>query len=217
MDIKVEAEIKVLKLRLEVCEDELINIEKISVGDAEQHILFLIEERAKILNRMFYLHATEYELQRFQEVNERLILLSEDFHQWHLQMGQFMSQLHALDGSELDWITGISPEICETNDLMEMEEDDFYGSRWSDIAKIIMDNSVNHSMHCVNQDLDIEHEGISKWTDSLLLNNIKMCKLFYSLCTINNFSIPDVLRIRHYKCNYAVRLPHGYDVIPVTI
>jgi len=216
MDIKVEAEIKVLKLRLEVCEDELINIEKISVGEAEQHIFYLIDERAKILNRMFCLHATEHELRRFQEVNERLILLSEDFHQWHLQMYQFMSQVHTVDGGALDWITGVSPEISEPDNLMLMEEDDFYGSRWGDMFKIIMDNSENDCMRCVNEEVYIGHENIDKWLDTLLLKDIEVCNLFYALCSIK-FSIPDVLRIQHFKYNYAVRVPFNYDVIPVKI
>ena len=219
MNTKEKAEVELLKQRLLICEKEIIRIGKpynnhCQVDDWDR-LFYLLKERAAFLNRMFYLHATEKEQQRFHEVNNRLAQLTENFHQRHTQLYQYVSQTHTRNGGSFGWQTDIGPDTAfsDTNTLLEMDEDDFYGSHWKEMIWIIGKHFKNIGLTCNNEYID----GPRLLPDAIKLNGTDVCKLFYAMCTFLKYSIPDVLRIQHYRYNYYIDTGTEEDIVPITI
>ena len=99
-------DISVLRRRLQAVEEEIIRIAKPFdhiMSDAEEELVSEhLLTRSYILNRMFELHATEAEVQRFEEVNERLFNLTKDFNKRHQQLQQQLSSICTLSGEPLE-------------------------------------------------------------------------------------------------------------------
>jgi len=219
MNTKEKAEVELLKQRLLICEKEIIRIGKpynnhCQIDDWDR-LFYLLKERAAFLNRMFHLHATEKELQRFHEVNNRLAQLTEDFHQRHMQLYQYVSRIQTRNGGSFGWQTDIGPDTSfdDKNTLLEMDEDEFYGSHWEEMIWIIGKHVKNIGLICNDKHLD----GPRMLPDVIQLNETNVCKLFFSLCTFLRYSIPDVLRIQHYHYCYYIDTGAEEDIVPIII
>ena len=177
--------------------------------------------RADILNKMFAMHATEAELERFEEVNNRLMQLTEQLCRCHCELQGNVNLIHRADGDSFKIRTDICPywEINEAPGLEELKEDSFYDSKWKEMICCVMGLQYGIGLFC-------EGANIPKITNNVvvrkspfdipILKNINVCSLFYALCTERKYSIPDVLRIKDYKIKQDIS-DWGNDEIQITI
>ena len=151
-------DIDFLRRRLQAVEEEILRIAKPFdhiMNDAEEELVCEhLSTRSYILNRMFELHATEAEVQRFEEVNERLFNLTKDFNKRHQQLQQQLSSICTLSGEPLELQTSLEYHHDSDNpQLYQMEEDDFYGSRWNEMLSVISDTEHVESSLCFGEHL----------------------------------------------------------------
>ena len=173
--------------------------------------------RCLILNQMFELHVTEAEIRRFEEVNERLFRLTQDYNRWHLQLQKQMSEIHGLDSEPFELQTTLNYHH-DPDSLHPMEEDIFYGSRWNEMLQIISDVEIIVAGWCCGQDICDLDDGTT-WAEGPLLipqfEHICICHLVHALCTHQNYSIPDLLRMTTYCYDYQLNC--SVDVVPTKI
>ena len=214
-------DIYVLRRRLQAVEEEIIRIAKPFdhiMNDAEEELVCEhLSTRSYILNRMFELHATEAEIHRFEEVNERLLNLTKEFYKRHQQLQQQLSSIVTLNGEPLELSTSLDYHHDPDNpQLYHMEDDDFYGSRWNEMLSIISDTEHVESSLCVGKHLFDLDDGTT-WAEGPLcipqFDHICVCYLVHELCTHKNYSIPDLLRMTTYHYDY--QLYNGVDIISI--
>ena len=177
--------------------------------------------RADILNKMFALHATEAELERFKEVNNRLMQLSERLCRCHRELQDKVNLIHRADGGSLKMRTDICPysEINEAPEPEELAEDSFYDSKWKEMIWCIKGLKCGSGLFCEGNNIpEITNNVIDRKDpfDIPILKNFNVCSLFYALCTERKYSIPDVLRIKDYKIKQDIS-DWGNDEIQITI
>lgn len=212
-------DIDVMCRRLQAVEEEIIRIAKPFdhiMSDAEEELVREhLSTRSYILNRMFELHATEAEVQRFEEVNERLFNLTKEFNKRHQQLQQQLSSICTLSGEPLELQTSLEYHHDSDNpQLYQMEEDNFYGSRWNEMLSIISDTEHVESSLCFGEHLFDLDDGTT-WAEGPLripqFDHICVCYLVHELCTHKNYSIPDLLRMTTYHYDY--QLNNSVDII----
>ena len=214
-------DIDFLRRRLHAVEEEILRIAKpfdhIMSDAEEEQVCEHLSTRSYILNRMFELHATEAEVQRFEEVNERLFNLTKEFNKRHQQLQQQLSSICTLSGEPLELQTSLEYHHDSDNpQLYQMEEDNFYGSRWNEMLSIISDTEHVESSLCFGEHLFDLDDGTT-WAEGPLripqFDHICVCYLVHELCTHKNYSIPDLLRMTTYHYDY--QLFNGVDIISI--
>lgn len=215
----LENKIDVLRRRLHAVEEEILRIAKPFdhiMNDAEEELVCEhLSTRSYILNRMFDLHATEAEIHRFEEVNERLFNLTKDFNKRHQDLQQQLSSIVTLNGEPLELSTSLYYHHDPDNpQLYHMEDDDFYGSRWNEMLFVISETTHIEAELCYGNNLDNFDDGTT-WAEGPLcipqFEHICICHLVHALCTHQNYSIPDLLRMTTYHYNY--QLDNSVDII----
>lgn len=177
--------------------------------------------RADILNKMFALHATKAELKRFNEVNNRLMQLTEQLCRCHCELQGKVNLIHRADGDSFKIRTDICPywEINEATEFEELAEDTFYDSKWKEMIWCIKGLKYGSGLFCEGNNIPKITENVVDREapfDIPILKNINVCSLFYALCTERKYSIPDVLRIKNYKIKQEI-CGWGGDEIQITI
>ena len=214
-------DIDFLRRRLHAVEEEIIRIAKPFdhiMNDAEEELVCEhLSTRSYILNRMFELHVTEAEVHRFEDVNERLFNLTKDFNKRHQDLQQQLLSIVTLSGEPLNLQTSLDYyHDPENPQLYQMEEDNFYGSRWNEMLSIISDTEHVESSLCVGKHLFDLDDGTT-WAEGPLcipqFDHICVCYLVHELCTHKNYSIPDLLRMTTYHYNY--QLYNRVDIIHI--
>lgn len=161
--------------------------------------------RADILNRMFALHATDAELEKFEKVNSLLIDLTEQLCSNHRKLQRKVKLMHRADGFRFKIRTSIDPysKYGEAPELDEMEEDAFYESKWKEMIWCISGLKGGGVLFCEGDNIpdfaDFNYEWDTPFNSITRLKGVNICSLFHALCTERKFSIPDVLRIKNYK------------------
>lgn len=199
-----------LRQMLAQCEDEIMRLAKDGghcyywPRDCEEDVREELSTRAVILNHMFALHCTPAEVRRFEEVNTALLKLEEQQKEWHQQLQEKFSAIQGLDGEPFQIDIAINGSIDEDTPLFSMEEDGYYGSRWSEMLDAISENSRIDAMTNTHYDME---DGVS-WAEGPLcipqLEHVCVCYLIHALCTHLNFSIPDILRMTTYRIDYRM-------------
>ena len=214
-------DIDVLRRRLHAVEEEILRIAKPFdhiMNDVEEELVCEhLSTRSYILNRMFELHATEAEIHRFEEVNERLFNLTKDFNKRHQDLQQQLSSIVTLNGEPLELSTSLYYHHDPDNpQLYHMEDDDFYGSRWNEMLFVISETTHIEAGLCYGNNLDNFDDGTT-WAEGPLcipqFEHICICHLVHALCTHQNYSIPDLLRMTTYHYDY--QLFNGIDIISI--
>ena len=212
-----------LRQKLQAVEKEILRIAKPFDGLTDDASIELVrdhlEERAWILNRMFGLHVTEAEVRRFEEVNERLLRLTQDFNQRHRDLQQQVASLRMYDGEPFELQTTLDYHHDPDNPcLHSMGDDDFYGSRWNEMLWAIFETKPFEAVWYGGDYICDLDDGVS-WAEGPLqipqFENICVCHLVHALCTHQNYSIPDLLRMTTYGFDY--QLICSVDVVPTKI
>lgn len=180
-----------------------------------------LKTRADILNKMFALHATETEVERFKEVNKRLMQVTEQFCRCHRELQDKVNLIRRADGDCFKVRTDIWPywEINEAAEFEELAEDSFYDSKWKEMIGCVMGLQYGSGLFCEGNNIpDITNNVVDRKDpfDIPILKNVNVCSLFYALCTERKYSIPDVLRIKDYKIKQDIS-DWGNDEIQITI
>lgn len=211
----METDIDTLRRDLVSCEEAIVKQSKFDgmliypVDKGE--LVYLLEKRCDILNRMFEIHATDAEISRFEYVNDRLYQLTQEFNNWHLHLEQHMSAIHGLEGEPFHIQTTLDyyhdPDAPQ---LFTMEEEAFYGSRWNEMLTInciMNENSYNNAACCSGEHICDMDDGDSWREGALQLTQFKhicICYLVHRLCVHMRYSIPDVLRMTSFYYNYEL-------------
>lgn len=94
-------------------------------------------------------------------------------------------------------------------------ERDTYGSRWNEMLWAIFETKPFEAVWCGGDYICDLDDGVS-WAEGPLqipqFDHICVCHLVHSLCTHQNYSIPDLLRMTTYGFDY--QLICGVDVVP---
>ena len=212
MEIKQITNADNLRQMLAQCEDEIMRLSR-DGGDSshwprwpenDELIREELSTRACILNHMFALHCTPFEVKRFEEVNAALLQLEKMHHLWHNHLHNQFAVIRGLDGGSFDLDTAVNGSFDDDTPLYTMEEDSYYGSRWGEMLIAISENSVIDAMTDLHDDVE---DGVS-WAEGPLcipqLEHICICYLVHALCTHLNYSIPDILRMTTYRIDYRM-------------
>ena len=131
-----------LKATLRFVEEKILRITEIngwtSTKELYEQVKDLLNDRYCILNKMFRLHITEQEIERFREVNSHLLELTNELFKEHLKMLEF------LNGNHLDEVTTVSyielesrMDVDEGGLLFLFDDDEDYGLNFSKMADAI--------------------------------------------------------------------------------
>jgi len=206
-NIQKQTNIAQLRSQLAAVEEQIIRYTQPFEGDADcgkNMILRCLEERAAILNRMFELHCTEAEVHRFEHVNQRLLEVTNQFHQDCQQLRQQLDQLP--DSHRM----ALYSEVNYTHDpenpqLFAMEEDDFYGSHWNEMLWALEMSATTDALTIIDGETNQLDDGLT-WAEGPLaipqLGHICVCFLAHALCTHLHYSVPDLLRMTTYCCEH---------------
>lgn len=177
----------------------------------EQHVLKHLEERVKILNRMFELHCTEAEVRRFESVNDALRKMANRFYAEHRSLRQQLDKVPDMGDPSVCRLALFSQlNYChdhENPQLFQMEEDRFYGSHWNEMLWVIDSISKTNALVWIDDTEDNLDDGLT-WAEGPLcippLEHVCVCRLAHALCTRLPFSIPDLLRMTTYTCERSM-------------
>lgn len=222
-NIEYESNTDVLRQHLQKIEADIIRIAKpfdgllddASIKAVRDHL----DNRAWTLNKMFELHVTQAEVRRFEEVNERLLQLTQDFNNRHRQLQEQMSVLQSFDGEPFELHTTLDYYHDPDNPCLHpMDDDDFYGSQWNEMLWAISETRPFEAIWCGGNHICDLDDGVT-WAEGPLcipqFDHICICHLVHSLCTHQSYSIPDLLRMTTYGLDYQLNC--GIDVIPKKI
>ena len=221
--IEYENDTDALRERLQAIEKDILRIAKPFDGlldDASIKVVHdHLENRAWILNRMFGLHVTEAEVRRFEEVNERLTQLTQDFNHRHQELQQQISSLHMYDGEPFELYTTLDYHHDPDNPCLHpMEDDDFYGSHWNEMLWALSETRPFEAQWCGGDHICDLDDG-KTWAEGLLFipdfDHICICNLVHSLCLHQDYSIPDLLRMTTYGFDYQLNC--AIDIVPTKI
>ena len=198
-------------------EGEILRLAKPFDGDldwdtpTEKVLDQMLEERACILNRMFELHCTEAEVQRFEHVNEALLNMMNRFHKEQQQLNRQLDMLPDIGEHSVNrfHLTGEINYCHDYEDpkLFPMEEDAFYESHWNEMLWAVSSLSRidAHTIH--NGESNHLDNGYT-WAEGPLripqFEHICVCYLVHALCTHLRYSIPDLLRMTTYSCERSM-------------
>ena len=131
-----------LKATLRFVEEKILRITEIngwwSTKDLYEQVKDLLNDRHYILNKMFRLHITEQEVERFREVNANLLELTSEMFEEHLKILKFLKEKH------FDGVTPVCDielesrmDVDEGGLLFLFDDDEDYGSNFSKMADAI--------------------------------------------------------------------------------
>lgn len=198
----------------------------------------LISLRQFILNKMF--DATDSEVKLFEHLNTLLLNLTNQMHE-----RTCLSYRNTLKNADYSWDDDYVVEgtlSCHPDydmddeihqDILRLEEDEFYGSDFAYMAALVCEYEVfyrgsfgeniemcfiphnsgntpemnDEQLGCVN-DMDDGTTWAEGWLRHPKLAHICICHAAHSLVCHHAFSIPDMLRINDFWVEASVKVQH---------
>lgn len=199
-----------LRKMLTICETEIEKLACIFYNGQDyycnsnnQEIMKKLDERAKILDRLFELHFNEADLVRLSKVNSLLETYEHDLEAEHASMYaklQAIDKRYFLCSSIEYWHDDKNPQ------LEPLDDDAFYGSRWNRMLDIIDHVAIFDMYGCKLYDCD--DDGYTPYTEGWreyenasfsMAPDVLPCYTFWKLISSKAYSIPDVLQMTTYK------------------
>ena len=207
-----------LRKMLAECESEIEELaycvrdgEEYFVISNNQEIRNKMEERAMILDRLFELHFDDTDHARLSKANAMLETNEQILFEKHTDMYdklQAIDKRYSLRSTIEYWHDDENPR------LEPLDDDDYYGSRWNRMLKIL------NAIELVDSELfECDDNGYTPYTDGWrvysnasfpMAPDIKLCYTFWELNTYKAHSIPDVLQITTYKYRQEALLLGDY-------
>lgn len=140
ISIQEHADMDYLQRYLRQCESEILmlaydeNDRELFILSNEDRILEQVEIRCALLNRMFELHCSEANIRDLEATNNRLVQMEAKVLEIHKQRHQQLTAIHP------DYKLDTNLTYChdaQNPQLIIREDDDFYGSQWSDMMEIL--------------------------------------------------------------------------------
>ena len=165
-----------------------------------QEIWKKLDERAKILNRLFEMHFNDADLVRLSKVNSLLETYEHNLEAEHVRV---YTKLQAID-KRYFFRSSIEYWHDDKNPQLEpLDDDTFYGSRWNRMLAIL-----EHVNMYDSKLYDCDDEGYTPYTDGWreydnasfsMAPDVLPCYTFWNLISSKAYSIPDVLQMTTYK------------------
>lgn len=140
ISIQEHADTDYLQRYLRQCESEIMrlsydeNDKEMFIICNQDRILRKAEIRCALLNRMFELHCSEANIRDLEATNNRLVQMEAKVLEIHKQRHQQLTAIHP------DYKLDTHLTYChdaQNPQLIIREDDDFYGSQWSDMMEIL--------------------------------------------------------------------------------
>ena len=223
ISIQEHADTDYLQRYLRQCEREILmlaydeNDRELFILSNEDRILEQAEIRCALLNRMFELHCSEANIRDLEATNNRLLQREAKVLEIHKQRFQQLTAIHP------NYKLSTSLTYChdaQNPQLIIREDDDFYGSLWSDMIEIldlIHGAEMTDSLYeCYDNFFDSYHNGLPLKEpceiDLALPIEIPFCYSFCELCNHQYYSIPDIMRMTTYHIRQEVILDETLEM-----
>jgi hypothetical protein len=185
---------------------QLQEIEKDILLDNKDYedLVYRLQERLLLLNQMFSLHATETEIRRLTEVNDKLHQLEIDYLAWDKYVHASFKKLKDIEGEQFLIETELCPNIKPSLNckLHIMEEDFDYGSRWQEMIGVIGRECTGKILPVISAQNKISMNiGAVKYVKQM--DDMCVTELFWQLTDKFYLSVPDILKIQHYHYHYG--------------
>lgn len=179
----------------------------------EDRILEQAEIRCALLNRMFELSYSEANIRDLEATNNRLIQMEAKVLEIHKQRHQQLTAIHP------DYKLDTNLTYChdaQNPQLIIREDDDFYGSQWSDMMEIL---DLIHGVEMTDNLYGCYDNFFDSYLNGLPLKD--QCNIdlvfpqpisFCELCNSQYYSIPDILRMTTYHIRHEMILEKALDV-----
>lgn len=140
ISIQEHADTDYLQRYLRQCKSEILmltydeNDKELFILSNEDRILEQAEIRCALLNRMFELHCSEANIRDLEATNNRLVQIEAKVLEIHKQRFQRLTSIHP------DYKLDTHLTYCHDTQNLQLiirEDDDFYGSQWSDMMEIL--------------------------------------------------------------------------------
>lgn len=140
ISIQEQTDIDYLQRYLRQCESEIMrlsydeNDKEMFIICNQDRILRKAEIRCALLNRMFELSYSEANIRDLEMTNRRLVQMEAKVLEIHKQRHQQLTAIHP------DYKLDTNLTYChdaQNPQLIIREDDDFYGSQWSDMMEIL--------------------------------------------------------------------------------
>lgn len=212
-----------LKATLRFIEEKVLRITEIngwvSKKELYEQVKDLLGDRHYILNQMFRLHINEDEIERFQEVNNHLLKLSQEMFEEHRKMVKFLM---------VNFFEGVTPgstvEVESCLDVDEgcmpymFKEDADYGSDFSKMADAIAwteDLEIRTCSTHLGEQAESDHlDDGTTWAEGCLdlpqFKDTVVCYAVHDLCTHKNYSVPDLIRLQSYTIRHNIETKQTY-------
>lgn len=209
---------------------------KIDSKEKADDIDELLSFRYFTLSKMFQIHCSDAEVKRIEEINDRLCKLTSDmFQQARSACQNVRTMLKQLDCDDC-WIEaslrfkGGYKDYSE-EDILSLEEDDFYGSDFKRMILILAFLDVEYKgdveiMGCMssladNHELVIEDgadmddfvndlDDGTTWAEGWLhhpkLEHIAFCYAAHTLVTHNDYCIPDLMHLNSFETRVEINI-----------
>lgn len=199
MEKDVKKEFNELRKQLKEVEQDILLDNK-----EYEDLVFGLQERLLLLNQMFSIHATETEIRRLIEVNDKLHQLEKDYLAWDKHVHASFKKIKDIEGEQFLIETELMPNLkpplnCK---LHIMEEDFDYGSRWQEMIGVIGRECTGKNLPIISAQNKISMNiGALKYVKQM--DDLCVAELFWQLTDKFYLSVPDILKIQHYHYHYG--------------
>ena len=205
---------------------------KVKTEDELDALEHYVDLRYYALNKMFAIHCTDQEVRRLEQLNDKLLTLS---NQMYARTASFYRHILDMPKEEKDDDIEIEGSLRYWDDgystILELEDDAFYGSDFKMMLPVVayverehrgdlaamdcyaresMDGVHNSSMTDAELDLVNTLDDGKTWADGALwhpkLGHIVFCYAIHALATHNNYCIPDLLRMNDFEVKIEMKL-----------
>ena len=196
----------------------------------------LLGTRSVILDRLFLLHRTPGEIERFRMLNDYLMKLTTELHKKTADTYRMLLRNIPGDGftDDVD-IEGVLLYDCDCGqDYVRLQEDSFYGSDFPQMLATLSayeNDKVEAIVHCyagwdpeldrpemsdvelgVENTLDDENSWEEGFRDMPEFKDIRICHAVHDICTHRQYSIPDLLRMNNFRTEVRIELRKNSEV-----
>lgn len=214
-----------LKATLQFVEDKILSTVDydgwMMKKEIAEQVKELLSDRHFILGKMFRLHVTEQEVARFREVNDHLLELTRKMFSEHKKLLDILEDNPILSLTSWDDVVVESKlDVDEDAEVLRYDDDDDYGSDFLHMIDAIAwtENLEIHSFYTIlgeKPEPDRLDDG-SSWAEGCLdipqFSGIDVCYAVHDLCTLKNYSVPDLLHIRSFSVQNTIKGNHKYRV-----
>lgn len=169
-----------------------------------KNMVFRLQERLSILNLMFSIHATDNEVQRLKEVNNKFHKLEKDYLEWNKYIHASFKELKDAQGEQFLIETELRPNLKpQLNCKLHIMGEDFdYGSRWQEMIGVIGRECTGRILPVISSQNKISM-NIGALKNIPQMDDLCVAELFWQLTDKFYLSVPDILKIQHYHYHYS--------------